>query len=149
MKKKDSTEEDFWDKLDVETRRAIEEGIEDGNQGRDCEAFEYLRATYGIRPSRNPRVKEILSIEPFVIKALWTDGTVRSVDFGSFLQEYAEKEGSIFKKILDRNTFKQAQTDGRTIYWDGLAEMVDYDGKIIPAPLDFCPDVLFQNSTPA
>ena len=148
MKKKDSTEEDFWDKLDVETRRAIEEGIEDGNQGRDCEAFEYLRPTYGIRPSRNPRVKEILSIEPFVIEALWTDGIVRSVDFGSFLQEYAEKEGSIFKKILDTNTFKQAQTDGRTIYRGGLAEMVDYDGQIIPAPLDFCPDVLFQHSTP-
>ena len=97
----------------------------------------------------NPRVKEILSIEPFVITALWTDGVVRSVDFGSFLQEYAEKEGSIFNKILDKNTFQQAQTDGRTIYWDGIIEMIDYDGQIIPAPLDFCPDVLFQQSNPA
>lgn len=97
----------------------------------------------------NPRVKEILSIEPFVIKALWTDGIVRLVDFGSFLHGYADKEGSVFQKILDKDTFEKAQTDGRTIYWDGLAEMVDYDGRIISAPLDFCPDVLFQHSTPA
>lgn len=97
----------------------------------------------------NPRVKEILSIEPFVIKALWTDGVVRSIDFGSFLQEYAGKEGSLFQKILNKDTFKRAQADGRTIYWDGLTEMIDYDGQIIPAPLDFCPDVLFQHSSPA
>jgi hypothetical protein len=97
----------------------------------------------------NPRIKEILTIEPFVIKAVWTDGVVRSIDFGAFLEEYAEKEGSLFQQILNEDTFGKAQTDGRTIYWENLAEMVDYDGQIIPAPLDFCPDVLFQHSTPA
>ncbi|GGH51763.1 hypothetical protein ACN9ML_20580 [Dyadobacter endophyticus] len=63
------------------------------------------------------------------------------------MQGYADKEESIFRKILDKDTFAQARTDGRTIYWDGLTEMIDYDGEIISAPLDFCPDVLFQHSS--
>lgn len=97
----------------------------------------------------NPRVSNILSIEPFVIKALWTDGMVRSIDFGKFLEDYVEKDGSLFHQLLDPQTFAKAQTDGRTILWDGLAEMVDYDGQVISAPLDFCPDVLFQHAVPA
>ncbi|MCE7067695.1 hypothetical protein [Dyadobacter sp. CY326] len=95
----------------------------------------------------NPRVKKILSIEPFVIKALWSDDKVRTIDFGLFLSEYFQKEQSLYHKILDKNRFLEAKTDGRTIYWDDLVEIIDYDGKSIPAPLDFCPDVLFQQSS--
>lgn len=94
----------------------------------------------------NPRVKEILSIKPFVIKALWSDDKVRTIDFGSFLSDYFQKEQSLYFKILNEQRFQEAKTDGRTIYWDNVSEMVDYDGKLIPAPLDFCPDVLFQQS---
>ncbi|MCF2499470.1 hypothetical protein [Dyadobacter chenhuakuii] len=94
----------------------------------------------------NPRVKEILSIEPFVIKALWSDDRVRTTDFGSFLSEYFQKEQSVYFKILNENQFRRAKTDGTTIYWENIAEMVDYDGKLIPAPLDFSPDVLLHYS---
>jgi hypothetical protein len=94
----------------------------------------------------NPRVEKIIAIDPFTIKALWTDKQVRITDFGKFLFEYFDKEESIFHKILNENAFLAAKTDGRTIYWDGITEMEDYDGKVIPAPLDFCPDVLFENS---
>ncbi|WP_026631721.1 hypothetical protein [Dyadobacter alkalitolerans] len=94
----------------------------------------------------NPRVKKILSIEPFVITALWSDDRVRATDFGSFLSEYFQKEQSVYFKVLNENQFRRAKTDGKTIYWENIAEMVDCDGKLIPAPLDFCPDVLLQYS---
>ena len=94
----------------------------------------------------NPRVKEIISIEPFVIKALWSDDKVRTIDFGSFLSEYFQKEQSVYFKILNEERFMEAKTDGRTIYWEDVSEMIDYDGKLISAPLDFSPDVLLQHS---
>ena len=94
----------------------------------------------------NPRIKEIISINPFVISALWSNNEVRKIDFAQFLSDYFQKNDSIFHKILDERTFLKAKTDGRTIYWEGLAQMQDYDGKIISAPLDFCPDVLFEQS---
>ncbi|MCE6988824.1 hypothetical protein [Dyadobacter sp. CY323] len=94
----------------------------------------------------NPRVKEILSANPFVITALWSDDRVRSIDFATFLRDYFEKKDSLFFRILQPETFVNAKTDGRTIYWDNIAKMKDYDGTLIDAPLDFCPDVLFEQS---
>lgn len=97
----------------------------------------------------NPRIKEILSVKPFVITSLWTDGEVRVTDFAEFLAGYEGNAESLFGKVLQPETFIQAKTDGRTIYWENLTEMEDYDGSLIAGPLDFCPDVLFQYSTPA
>jgi len=94
----------------------------------------------------NPRVKKIVSVSPFIVDALWTNNEVRRIDFSKFLSEYSNKDNSIFFKILNENTFMKAKTDGRTIYWEDLATMHDYNGKIISAPLDFCPDVLFEKS---
>jgi hypothetical protein len=96
----------------------------------------------------NPRVKEILSVEPFVIKALWTDDKIRIIDFQKFLAEYIGDDDSLFGKILRADVFLLAKTDGRTIYWDNITQMEDYDGSLISAPLDFCPDVLFEQSVP-
>ncbi|KQS25503.1 hypothetical protein [Dyadobacter sp. Leaf189] len=94
----------------------------------------------------NPRVKKIISVKPFVITALWSDNQMRMIDFGVFLAEYFQKEDTVFFKILQPETFSKAKSDGRTIYWDNVTEMLDYDGKPIPAPLDFDPDVLFDLS---
>jgi hypothetical protein len=94
----------------------------------------------------NPRIKKIISVKPYLIYALWSNDQERYIDFSRFLSEYFEKEGSIYNKILNEQTFLKAKTDGRTIYWDNIAEMIDYDGKPVPAPLDFCPDVLFKES---
>ncbi|WP_234648246.1 hypothetical protein [Dyadobacter sp. CY356] len=85
-------------------------------------------------------------IDNFSIKALWSDDQVRLTDFSKFLSEYFDKKDSIYYKILNENTFSKAKTDGRTVYWENVAEMLDTDGKLIPAPLDFCPDVLFDKS---
>ncbi len=95
----------------------------------------------------NPRIKEILSVKPYVIKALWTDDQIRVTDFRKFLAEYEGNGESLFGKLLQPETFARAKTDGRTILWENMTEIEDYDGSLIPSPLDFCPDVLFQNST--
>ena len=42
------SQEDFWDTLDDETKAAIEEGIADGDAGRDIDAFQYMKSAYGI-----------------------------------------------------------------------------------------------------
>ena len=94
----------------------------------------------------NPRIKEIVAINPFIISTLWSNNEVREINFAQFLSDYFQKKDSIFYKILNEKTFLLAKTDGRTIYWDGLPEMQDVDGEIIAAPLDFCPDVLFEQS---
>jgi hypothetical protein len=94
----------------------------------------------------NPRIRKIVSINPFVITALWSDDLVRAVDFESLVAEYSNRRESIYSKILQPEIFKRAKTDGITIYWEGLARMLDYNGKSVPAPLDFDPDMLFERS---
>ncbi|NIJ51086.1 hypothetical protein [Dyadobacter arcticus] len=94
----------------------------------------------------NPRIKEILSIDPFIISILWSDDKVRVIDLGEFLGEYFGKKESLFYKILQPDTFVNAKTDGKTIYWENITKMEDYNGALIDAPLDFDPDVLFEQS---
>ncbi|KAA0990241.1 DUF2442 domain-containing protein [Dyadobacter aurulentus] len=96
----------------------------------------------------NPRVKKIVSIDFYVITVLWSDGIIRAIDFGNFLAEYFQRANSPYYQLLQPNIFKKAKTDGRTIYWDNLVQIIDYNGKPIAAPLDFDPDVLFELSKP-
>jgi len=91
-----------------------------------------------------PRVKSILAVEPYKVRCLWTTGEVREVDFLPYLTE--SKPHSPVTRLTDTNLFKQVKTDGRTLYWDDLLTMIDYDGSHHPAPLDFDPDVLYQRS---
>ena len=41
-------EVDFWDSLDVPTKAAIEEGVEDLNAGRKTDFFQFMKQQYGI-----------------------------------------------------------------------------------------------------
>ena len=94
------------------------------------------------------RINSIISIDSFAITALWSDGIVRVVDFGNFLADYFQKPDSVYFQLLQANTFKKAKIDGRTIYWDDLISIIDYNGDRVAAPLDFDPDVLFSISQP-
>jgi Protein of unknown function (DUF2442) len=91
----------------------------------------------------NPRVKKIIDVKPFAVTVKWTNGETRIVDFNEFLSEEKGKKGSVFKKLFNPETFMKVRTDGRTLYWENLTEMLDENGRAIPAPIDFCPDVLF------
>ncbi|RRB00147.1 DUF2442 domain-containing protein [Larkinella rosea] len=91
-----------------------------------------------------PRIKQILLIEPYKVICLWNTGEVREVDLQTAINE--SKPQSPVAKLVDKQLFKQVKTDGRTLYWDDLLTMIDYDGSRKPAPLDFDPDVMYERS---
>lgn len=93
-----------------------------------------------------PRITQILSVEPYKVQCQWTTGEFKTIDFFDFLQEYQEKPQFVYAKLLDKSIFKRVRLDevARTLCWDNLTTMRDYDGIIKPAPLDFCPDVLYS-----
>ncbi len=92
-----------------------------------------------------PRIKSILSAEPYSIKCLWTTGEIRTIEFENELKS----EG--LSKLLDKIIFASVKLDmeAGTIYWDNLLNYTDLDGLIKSGPLDFCPDVLYALSKPA
>lgn len=93
-----------------------------------------------------PRINEILAIEFPKVKTRWNNHEVRWVNFSKILTDSDLKTVGNFSKLLNKEIFSQVKTDGRTLFWDKMASIQDYDGTIKPAPLDFCPDVLYQNS---
>lgn len=90
------------------------------------------------------RVITILSVEPYKVTCLWNTGEVREVDFQPYLTE--SKPQRPIARLTDKQLFSEVKTDGRTLYWDNLLTMIDYDGCQHPAPLDFDPDVMYQRS---
>ncbi len=94
----------------------------------------------------NPRVQAILEVKPYTVKVKWTNGQTKIVDFSEFLAVEREEKHPLFSKLFDLDTFSKVQTDGRTLYWKDLGEMLNEEGAIIPAAIDFCPDVLFNFS---
>ncbi len=91
-----------------------------------------------------PRVKTILAVESYKVTCLWTTGEVREIDFQLYLNE--SKSQSPIARLIDKHLFNKVKTDGRTLYWDSLLTMIDYDGSQHPAPLDFDPDVMYRQS---
>ncbi|MCU0471503.1 MAG: DUF2442 domain-containing protein [Arcicella sp.] len=96
-----------------------------------------------------PRITKVLEVEPYKIKCLWSTGEYKTVDFSDFLKDYQDKPSFVFHKLLDKSVFKTVRLDevGKTLCWDNLTTMKDYDGSIKPAPIDFCPDVLYSWAT--
>ncbi len=93
----------------------------------------------------NPRVKSIIEIHPFSVTLEWTNGEVTTIDFKRFLARELNKK-SVFSKLFQPEIFLTVKTDGRTLYWDSLAEIINVDGSKKAGPLDFCPDVLYNFS---
>ncbi|WP_018623092.1 DUF2442 domain-containing protein [Spirosoma luteum] len=93
-----------------------------------------------------PRIRQIISVKPYKVICLWSTGEVREVDLQPMLAESTTKPYSPVNKLLDKKLFTQVKTDGRTLYWDDLLTMIDYDGSEHPAPLDFDPDVIYERS---
>ena len=91
-----------------------------------------------------PRIKSILSVEPYKVTCLWNTGEIHEVDFQTYLAE--SKPQSPVARLADKQLFNEVKTDWRTLYWDNLLTIIDYDGSRHPAPLDFDSDVMYLNS---
>lgn len=86
-------------------------------------------------------ISQIIEVHPYEITVEFNNSEKRKINFKPMLEN--------FPSLNDEKTFRSVSLDDYpTIKWDGLAMIQDYDGKIVPAPLDFCPDTLFQMSVP-
>jgi len=97
-----------------------------------------------------PRIKSIVGLKDHEITVEWTTGEVRVIDFGPLLAKVASDANGM-GMLRDPVVFSKVRVDpiARTLAWDGLASIEDAAGRVQPAPLDFCPDVLYQISRPA
>ena len=93
-----------------------------------------------------PRIRQIISVEPYKVTCLWNTGEVREIDLQPLLTDSTKKPNSPVIRLFNKELFEQVKTDGRTLYWDNLLTMIDYDGSQRPAPLDFDPDVMYKQS---
>jgi hypothetical protein len=95
-------------------------------------------------------VERLLAVRPYRLTLQFSNGEVREADLEATLRARAASPQSAYARLLDPATFLRARLDpgSRTICWDGLALEVTAGGTEHPAPLDFCPDVLYGLSTP-
>ena len=95
-----------------------------------------------------PRIISIEKVTPFTVSTRWTTGELREIDFNEILKKYESKPDSSIGQLLKKEIFEQVKLDpeSQTLYWEGLIHMRLNDGSLVPAPLDFCPDVLFEHS---
>lgn len=92
------------------------------------------------------KITKIIFQDPFKILCWFENGEKRIVD----LEEILDKNNKYGKKIFEGNTFKQVQIDPfGGLYWDGIAEMKDWDGNTIPCEYDVSPELIYMKSTPA
>jgi Protein of unknown function (DUF2442) len=95
-------------------------------------------------------VEQIVDVQPYWLTLKFSGGQVRLVNLEPLLKAKATSPQSAYRQLLDPAVFCQVRLDreARTIYWEGLAQCVGSDGSEQPAPLDFCPDVLYEMSQP-
>jgi hypothetical protein len=95
-----------------------------------------------------PRIISIVKVLPFKVSANWNTGELREIDFLPILSPYKNKPDSSLGQLLRTEIFEKVKLDpeSQTLYWEGLIKMRLQNGTFVPAPLDFCPDVLFENS---
>jgi hypothetical protein len=93
-------------------------------------------------------VQEILHVEPYRIILLFNTFEVREIDLEEKIKRKSTSPESVYRKLLDKECFTSVKHDGYTIYWENLITMYNLDGTPEPANLDFCPDVLYNESKP-
>jgi hypothetical protein len=95
-----------------------------------------------------PRIEAIVSVLNFSIITKWNTGELRSIDFQPILAPHRENKNSTLGRLSDPKIFSKVKFDpvAKTLYWDDLLTLRNPDGSTEPAPLDFCPDVLFSKS---
>ena len=96
------------------------------------------------------RIQKIISAQPYNIVCEWTNGEIRKIELETKLKEWASPAHSIYKGLLDKNIFIKValDPDSKTLFWDGLLNMIDTSGTKVKAALDLDPEVLYEMSRP-
>jgi hypothetical protein len=89
------------------------------------------------------KINDIKLIDNHKILCFFNTGEKRIFNVTSIINE--ENKFSI--KLNQPHIFKKAKVGlFGEIYWDGIAEMKDYEGKTIPCEYDISPEFVYQNS---
>lgn len=98
-----------------------------------------------------PRIKKIISVEPYKIVCLWNTDETRVIDFTAWLSEAKAKPASVLNKLTMPSTFLSVVHDDEqeNIVWPNLLPMTNADGSKEMVGLDFSPDILYGISKPA
>ncbi|MEZ5046624.1 MAG: DUF2442 domain-containing protein [Chitinophagaceae bacterium] len=90
-------------------------------------------------------ITQIIDTIPFQIQCEFDGKEIRNIDFNEILNE---NKNPFIQKLRDEKVFNQVKLDkvSKTIYWENLAQIKDYDGQIKPCELDFDPTVLYNIS---
>ena len=98
-----------------------------------------------------PRIKKIISVEPYKIVCLWNTNETRLIDFNIWITDASTKPNSILYKLSNPSIFLSVILDEEqeNIVWPNLLPMRDGTGIVEYAGLDFSPDILYNMSKPA
>jgi Protein of unknown function (DUF2442) len=91
-------------------------------------------------------VEKLLEARPYRLRLQFHTGETLWADMEHLLRSKAASPNSAYAQLLDPAVFLKVRfdPDSRTICWDGLAQEIGADGAKRPAPLDLCPDVLYE-----
>lgn len=94
-----------------------------------------------------PRIARILTVEPFAITALWTNGEVRRNDFEPLFEDWKHDKDTQLFPLFDFEIFKLVSiSPTRTLCWPTVLIEVKLNRKTIEGPLDLDPDELYRQS---
>ena len=97
-----------------------------------------------------PRITGLESVKPdYQVITRWNSGERRPINFKPILVQYADKIDSSIGQLLEPSICESVEYDPERqgLFWNGLIHRREKDGSLSPAPPDFCPDVLLENST--
>jgi hypothetical protein len=90
------------------------------------------------------RITNISILDAFQIQCSFNTGETKVLD----LKKSLDINNKYVKKLIKNDTYKNAKIGSfGEIYWEGIAEMKDFDGSIIPCEYDMSPEFVYQNST--
>jgi hypothetical protein len=91
------------------------------------------------------RIQNITNIDLYSITCIWNDGKERMIDFEKLMADYPEKLKGL---ILNPKTFKNIKYNQvtKSVYFPNIINGKDENDHEILGELDFCPDVLYQQS---
>jgi hypothetical protein len=92
-----------------------------------------------------PRITEILNQKDFMVITRWNTNEIRCIDFKKIISDYPQ---SLKDMILDKSVFStiSLNKESQTIFLPNLLPYKDENGNTALGELDFCPDVLYENS---
>ncbi len=94
-----------------------------------------------------PRIVKITAVKPHIITAIWNNGEERTIDFAPLFQKWEADKNEQFIKLKSYDVFRQVTISGEhTLCWENVPVKIKLKNKVISAPLDLDPDVLYKKS---